>query len=156
MAGVVDEAFEEDATILEEVLGQPRHRREGRDQRRFISAAREADAATAGGRFQHHRIAEPGRRHRRLFDRGQQRRARRDRHAGGFGECARLVLQAKAVHLRRRRAAERQPGGLDQRRELGVLGEEAVAWDDRLGALRQRGFDDPVATEIGLDRGVAG
>ncbi len=49
-----------------------------------------------------------------------------------------------------------EPGVDDGASELGVLGEEAVAGMDRVGASLQRRRDDEVDAQVGLRRGGAG
>ena len=64
-------------------------------------------------------------------------------------------LRAHQLDRLARRADPDEPGVLDRPREAGVLGEEAVAGMDRLGARALRGLDDALADEVAL-RGRAG
>ena len=57
-----------------------------------------------------------------------------DRHAGLARDPLRRELVAAEPQRLRRRADPGEPGGLDRLREVGVLGEEAVAGMDRVGA----------------------
>ena len=79
-------------------------------------------------------------------------RPRDDRHAGGPHPLARLGLRAHRLDRLGRRADPGEPGGLDRPREAGVLGEEAVAGMNRLGAGALRRLDQPLLAQVALGR----
>ena len=60
--------------------------------------------------------------------------------------CGSLVAQR--AHRRWWRTDPDQTGGYHGRREVGVLGQEAVAGVDRVGAGGQRGREDRVTIEV--------
>ena len=76
-----------------------------------------------------------------------------DRHAGRRRDRLGLGLAAHAPHGLRRRADELDAGLAGGSREVGVLGQEAVARVDRLGLGLARRRDDPVAAQIAFGRG---
>ena len=82
-------------------------------------------------------------------------RARDDRDAGRLHRGARLRLRPHQLDRRAGRADPRDPRLLDRSSELGVLGEEAVAGMDRVGAGLSRRVQDPLADEVAL-RGRTG
>ena len=71
-------------------------------------------------------------------------------------EAARLELRAYGGDHLRGRADEGEPGAGAGAGEAGVLGEEAVAGMDRVGAGAPRRVDDGVAAQVGLRRGGSG
>ena len=79
-----------------------------------------------------------------------------DRHAGGGHQPLGLDLRAHRRDRRRRRADPRQPGVDDGAGEGGVLGQEAVAGMDGVGAGAARRVDDQVAAQVGVGGRVAG
>ena len=76
-----------------------------------------------------------------------------ERHAEPLGDAARGHLVAHGAHGGRRRADEDEPGRGARLGEGRVLGEEAVAGMDGLGAGGPRGGDDLVLVEIALGSG---
>ena len=129
-----DAAFHEQPRVAELRLGQALHRREPIHQLRLVLAARHADAAAAGGALEHHRIAELPRPAAGLVGVRQHVAAGQQRHAGGFRQPPRFVLQAEAADVRRPRADERHAALLKGLGEVRVLAQEAVAGMDRIGA----------------------
>ena len=114
----------------------------------------EAAAATAERRLDRDRVAVllPERAH--LFDVGDRvERPRNERRLRGFGHAARADLVAHLVHRVRGWADENEAGLLDRAHEVGVLGEEAVAGVDGLGAGLLPDGDDLVDVEVALRRG---
>ena len=82
-------------------------------------------------------------------------RARDDRDACRLHRLARPRLRAHQLDRRRRRADPDEAGLLDGARERGVLGEEAVAGMDRLGARAGRRLEQLLDDQVGLRGGVA-
>ncbi len=155
MARVFNVALEEHAAVTEKILALPLHGLERGHQRRLVVAARQADAATAGGGLEHQRVPQTrGVRHG-LIEVGQQPGAGRERHPGGLGQRPRFVLQAEAANLLRRGADEHQPGLGAVVGKRGVLRQEAVAGNDRLGAGGARRVNHLVAAQITLRRRLA-
>jgi hypothetical protein len=114
-----------------------------------------AATATAGHRLDHHGVAYtlglPGERLRPLLVTGI---TRHDRNSRLGGNRLGLGLAAHAAHGLRRGADELQAGLAHGLREVGVLGEEAVARMDRLGLGLERRGDDLVAAQVALGRGA--
>ncbi|MCY1344045.1 hypothetical protein D9M69_300730 [compost metagenome] len=127
VAGALDVLLDEHAGVAEVVLPEALDRLEGIRQFLGRAAYAHADAATAGGAFQHHRVADlvTG------FQCGgevfQQFGAFQHRHAMLFRECPGGVLEAEYAQLLRGRADEGDASGLAGFGEGGVFGEEAVA-----------------------------
>ena len=108
-------------------------------------------AAAARHGLDEHRIADPVRLG------GQMRRVLVLAVIAGDDRDARLlhqrlggVLEAHGADRLGRGADEDQPRRLDRIHELGVLGQEAVARVDRLGAGRQRRLDDRIAAQVAV------
>ncbi len=111
-------------------------------------------AAAAGRRLEHHRVADPLGEPRRLVEAGQRLVAAGDhRHPSGAHPPAALDLRPHGRHRRRRRADEHQAGIGAHRGELGVLGQEAVAGVDGVGADLARQLDDRLGAQVALGRG---
>ena len=112
-----------------------------------------ADAAAAGGRLDHHRVADPFRLGERGRFVGERGRPRDHRDARGDHPAAGLDLVAHRPHARRRGSDEGQPvfgAGLRERR---VFGEKAITRMDRVGAVLAGRAHDLLHVEIGLSRG---
>ncbi len=120
---------------------------------KLVLGARDANAATAatGRRLDHDGKAG-------LLDEGvgffgrfePALTAGHGRHSGSFGRIAGGDLVAHEPDELGRRPDEHETGRLDGCGELGVLGEEAIARMNRIGAGRLGGGDDGVLVEIGL------
>ncbi|MNQ47166.1 hypothetical protein D3C85_610020 [compost metagenome] len=149
VAGALDVLLDEHARIAEVVLPQALDRLEGLGQFRRRAAYAHADAAAAGGALQHHRVADllAGRQCR--IEVFQQLGAFQHRHAMLLGQRACGVLEAEHAQLLRGRADEGDAGGLAGLGERRVLGEEAVAGVDGLGAALSGDFEDLVHYQIG-------
>ena len=80
---------------------------------------------------------------------------RNHRHAGVDRRPAGGRLAAHQRDRVRRRTDERQAGVTAGGRELGVLGQKAVAGMDRVGAARPRRVDDPIDAEVAVRGGIA-
>ena len=78
--------------------------------------------------------------------------ARHDLDARVPGRAPGVDLRAEAVDHVGRRADECQPRAGARRRQRGVLGEEAVAGVDRVGAARAGGVDDAPDGQVALGR----
>jgi hypothetical protein len=152
VAGRVDELLEVAARLLEVALGQARDGRERLAQLAAVGAAPHPDAAAARRALQHHRVADPLRRAAGLRDVLQQLRARQQRQLRLGRERARRVLEAERPDVIRRRSDERDARALAARRELGVLGQEAVAGVDRLGAGAVGRLQDPIGVQVAVRR----
>ena len=72
--------------------------------------------------------------------------------AGGLGQRTRALLVAHGGDAVRPRADPDEAGVLHGLREGGVLGEEAIARMDAVGAAPARSRDDPVGDEVALLR----
>ena len=111
-----------------------------------------ADAATAGGRLDHHRVADPFR----LGDRGrfvgERGRPRYHGDARGDHPATGLDLVAHRPHARRRGSDEGQPAFGAGLRERRVFGEKAITRMDRIGAVLARRAHDLLHVEIGVSR----
>ena len=107
-----------------------------------------AAAAAAGRRLDQHRQVGLG--HRRRVELGQHG------HAGGGHQLLGLDLGAHRRDRGRRRADPDQPGVEHGLREVGVLGQEAVAGVDGVGAGGARGVDQQVGAQVGVGRRGAG
>ncbi|AIL00295.1 hypothetical protein P797_35190 [Pseudomonas aeruginosa VRFPA04] len=110
-----------------------------------------AAAAAAGAGLDHQRVAD-------AFGLAPQGRvvlfgafvAGDARHPGGEHGDLRQALAAHQVDGFRIRADEDDPGGFAGTGEFGVLGEEAVAGVDRLGAAATGGVKDRLEVQVGL------
>ena len=110
-------------------------------------------AASARARLDHHRVADIPR----DLDRALRRLDRivpagDGAHTRLGGERFRGDLVAHRSDRSMLRPDEDDPGLLDAPRELGVLGQEAVARMHSLGARGAAGFDDAILHQIGLAR----
>ena len=138
VAGAVDVALDVDAAVAEE---RPAALRPGLavgvgERRAGSRTTPHAPAAAAGHRLDDHRVADPSasrcgvrRRRQRLEAAGQQRQARPRPSARAAG-----ALSPSAAITVGRRADERDAVRLADLGEVGVLGQEAVAGVDRVGA----------------------
>ncbi len=106
MPGFCHEALQIDARIAEAGARRALHGLEGRLQRACILAKLHADAAAAGGGFQHHRIADALRLRQRFLDGVEQATAGQQRHAAFARQFARRVLQSECCDILRRGADE--------------------------------------------------
>ena len=77
------------------------------------------------------------------------------RHAGLAHQPLGLDLGAHRLDRLGRRADPGEPGRLDGAGEVGVLGQEAVAGVDRVGASAPGGVEDQVDAQVGVRRGAA-
>ncbi len=151
----IDEAFDKGAGVAEELLSQPFDAVVRLAQRRLVVTARQADAAAAGGAFQHHRVADARGGGNRLLHVLQQAGARRHRHPGQRRQLARPVLETELAHLRRRRADKGDTRRLAGVGKLGALGQKAVAGVDRLRAGGCRRRKDLVDAQVAVGGLVA-
>ena len=83
------------------------------------------------------------------------RGTRHQRRVGLGGDVARGDLVAEVADGLRARPDPDQPGVEDGLREVGVLGQEAVARVDGVGARLGGGVQDLIEDEVGLGRGLA-
>ena len=137
--GPHDRLLEVDRVVAERRLGLALRARERRLQ--LVLAVDEAHAAPAAARrrLQHHRVADARRRRLRRGRRGEPAAALAvvagdDRHARGLHQRARRRLAAHRADRRGRRPDERRARGRARLGEVGVLGQEAVAGVDGVGA----------------------
>ena len=137
VARVGQVALEVDGRVAEELLALAGGALERVLQLVLAERDAEALAAAAAGRLDRDRIADRVRRSasRRVLDRSDRLgRAGHDRHAGRRHHLAGAGLGAHRLDRRGGRADERDPALLERGGERRVLGEEAVAGMDRLGA----------------------
>ncbi len=127
MAGALDVFLDEYARIAEVVLPQALDRVEGLGEFRRRAAHAHADTATAGGAFQHHRVADLLGCAEGIGKAVEQVSALQHRYAALFGQGAGGVLEAKHPQLFWRRADKGDAGGFTGFGKGGVLGEKAVA-----------------------------
>ena len=149
----LEELLDEDRVVAEAGPRFGAGRVEG--PRQLLRSADEAHplAAAAGRGLDDHRVADRRRDRRRLLRVAAEGvGAGEHRHAGGAQRGARGHFVAEQAHRRGGRADEDEPAPPAFRRELGVLGEEAVAGVDRLRAGRARGLEDPLRVEVRLAR----
>ncbi|MNN18246.1 hypothetical protein D3C81_1314520 [compost metagenome] len=149
MAGALDVLLDEHAGIAEVVLPQALDRLEGLGQFRRAAAHAHADAAAAGGAFQHHRVADFLARFQRGVEIFQQFGAFQHRHAVLLGQRAGGVLETEHPQLLRGGADEGDAGGLAGLGEGCVLGEKAIAGVDGLGAALFGDSEDLVHHQVG-------
>ncbi len=152
VTGTLDVFFDEHAAVAEVVLPQAFDGVEGVAQLLGRTADAHADAATTGGAFQHHRVAD-------LFASGQRRRhvlqqlaAFEHRYAVLAGQRAGGVLEAEHAQLLGRRSDEGDARRCAGFGKGGVLGEKAVAGVDRRGAAGPGDGENPVDHQVGLRR----
>jgi hypothetical protein len=138
-----------------------RFRSRGANRTRQIGGARHrphALAAAAGDRFDQQGIAE-ALRHRgddgiRFARRNRLLGTRHDRNTRGDRGAARLRLAAHQRDGFGGRTNERQAGGPARRRELRILGEEAVTRVDGIGPGSPRRVNQSIDVEVALGRGI--
>ncbi|MNI33271.1 hypothetical protein D3C81_1069220 [compost metagenome] len=150
MTGLIDKALDKGPRIAEELLTQPFHAVVGFTQGGFVIAARQADTATPGGAFQHHRIANLSGGVDRLLNAVQQASARRHRHLRQRRQLTRPVFQAELANLCRRRADKSDARRFAGVGKLSALGKEPVAGVDRLRAGFCRRRQDLVDTQVAV------
>ena len=153
VARVLEVALEVDAVVGEELLALAGGALEGLLE--VVGRHRDAEAlaAAAARRLAGDRVADLlGLLARRLDVRGRLGRAGHDRHAGLGHDLARPRLRAHRLDRLRRRADEDDAGLGAGAGEVGVLGEEAVAGMDRLGAGLLGGLDDLLDVQVALGR----
>ncbi len=154
MARLLDILLDEHAVVGEGGLGLVGRRAEALVRLGVVVGDAHALAAAAGRGLDHHRIADlVGDLHRLV---GILQRVQPTRHGADAGLLRQLLgfdLVAHGMDGMRLRADE-DDAGLGQRLlELLLLGEEAVAGMDRLGAGLPAGFHDLVDQQVGLRRG---
>ncbi len=99
VAGALHVFLQEHVPVAEVRLGQMARALEGAGELLLVVADLDADAAAARGRLEHHGVADFRGGRRRLLDRGDEPRARRERHARLARDAARHVLQPELLHL---------------------------------------------------------
>ena len=142
-----------EVAAAERRLGAPgRGRERGRHVLRPVHP-RHADPAAAGRSFQDHRVADIARGDLRLACVHHGLRAPGDHgHARRGHEPARLDLVAHRLDRLRRRPDEHEAGPPARLGEAPVLGEEAIARMDRVGARLARRIEDALDVEVALAR----
>ena len=153
VARVLEVALDVDAVVGEELLAFAAGALEGLLE--VVGRHRDAEAlaAAAARRLAGDRVAGfLGLLAGRLDVLGGLGRAGDDRHPGLGHDLARPGLRAHRFDRLRRRADEDDAGLGAGAGEVGVLGEEAVAGMDRLGAGLLRGLDDLGDVEVALGR----
>ena len=135
MAGARDIFFEKDAAIAKVAFREMADIVIGRAKFLLVLADADADAAAARRALQHDGIADAVRRLHGLARPREKPRARQQRHARGFRERARRMLEAEAADLGGRRADEDDAGLLAGRCEVRVLRQESIS---RMHGFRAR------------------
>ena len=139
VTGTLDVFLDKHAAVAEVVLAEALDRVEGIAQFSRAVAHAHADAATAGGAFQHHRVADLLASDQRGVEVFQQLGAFQHRHAVLLGQGAGGVLEAEHAKLFWRWADKGNVGGFTGFGKGGVFGEEAVA---RVDGFRAGLFGD--------------
>ena len=151
-----DRLLEQQAPVAERLDRFGRRRTDGRGQVRRRRHETHAAATATGRGLDHDRKADAGRF---TLERGGVLRlavvAGHDRYSGRGHALARTRLVAHRRDRVRRRTDEHQPGTGHGAREVRVLGQEAVAGMDRVGARRTRCREDPVDAQVTLGRRFA-
>ena len=135
MAGVADELLEEHRGVAERLAALLHRLGDGGRELAGVVAGQHPDAATTGDALHQQREPDPVGRRDRGVDVDERVGPAGERHARISGRRAGFVLGAEMTDLLRRGADEHQAGVLDRRRRVGVLGEEAVARVDCVGAV---------------------
>ncbi|MPM26853.1 hypothetical protein SDC9_73358 [bioreactor metagenome] len=149
MAGAGDELLEEDDTGAEGALGLVAGALVGVGQVTGRPDLADAAAATTGGRLEHQRVADPVRRSQGLLEGVHTAPGpRRDRDADLLGEELAADLVAELAHRVTARADEGDAEALDEIGEGGVLGDEAPADPDRVGAGRGQRPGQQLVVEV--------
>ncbi len=154
VAGALNVFFQEHAVVGEVVGAQPAHAVPGFFQAGVVVADLHADAAAAGGAFEHHRVADLRggfERRRRVI---QQAGAGQQRHVVVLGQGAGGVFQAEVAHLLRGGPDESDAVAFAPLDEFGVFTEKAVAGVHRVDAVLGHQREQLVLVQVGL-RGVA-
>ena len=152
VARVRQVALDVDGRIREELLALARGALERLLELVLRLGDAEALAAASARRLDGDRVADRVRDHlARVLDRlDRVGRARHDRHARLLHDLAGAGLRAHRVDRARGRADEDDPGLVAGAREGGVLGEEAVAGVDGLGARLLGDLDDLLDHQVAL------
>ena len=146
---VADHRLHEHGAVAERVRGLAARRGQRVLEPVHVVDAADAATAAAGGGLDHQREADALGVLARFLDRLDRPVApRRDRHAGLLGHQLGLDLVAQRAHHVARRADEDQAHLLDHVRERGVLGHEAPAGPDRVGAGRDQGLLEALVVEV--------
>ena len=139
--------LDEHGAVAEGGLGlRARHRELALEVLGLLDDAHATPATTGGGLDQEREVAR----------RGGGRVDLEDRHVSSGHELLGADLAAHRLDRLRRRTDPRQARLTDGARELGVLGQEAVARVDRVGPGRLGGGEHEVTTQVGLGCRVAG
>ncbi len=153
VARLLDELLDEHAVVGEARLGLAARRAEALARLAVVAGDAHALAAAAGRGLDHHRIADLARDLDRLL------RVLDQVHVAGYGVDLGLGRQAFGLDLVAhggdrpgRRSDEGDAGGLQGLDEAGVLGQEAEARMDGLGAGVLAGLDDLLDHQVALGR----
>ncbi|MNM96992.1 hypothetical protein D3C81_1094870 [compost metagenome] len=152
VTGTLDVLLDEHPGVAEIVLAQALDRFEGFAQLGRAAAHAHADAATASGALEHHRVADLFTSQQRGIEAVEQFGAFEHRHAVLFGQGACGVLEAEHPQLFGRRADEGDVGGLAGFGERGVFRKKAVAGMDRGGAGGLGDGEDLVHRQVSSSR----
>jgi len=156
MPGPAHEFFQIDLVIAEGRLGLGPRRRHRVQQPLLALHRPHAAPAAAPARLQHHRVADlGGEAGHGLIVMRQRAGGGHHRHADRGGQLARRHLIAEPAHRLRGRADEDDARRRAGRREIRVLGEEAIAGMDGLGPGLAGDAHHLLDGEIGLDRPLA-
>ena len=146
VARLIDETLEEHPGIAEKLLAHALDAVVGACQCGGVAATGQADAATACGGLEHHRVADAVGGAQRFFQALQQAGARRHRHLGLGGQFTCSVFEAELANLLASRADEGDAGCFTGIGELGAFREKAITGVDRLGAGFLRSGENLVDT----------
>lgn len=148
----LDVLLDEHPGIAEIVLAEAFHRFKGFAQLGRTAAHTHADATTASGAFEHHRVTDLFTGDQRRVEAVEQLGAFEHRHAVLFGQCTRGVFEAEHAQLFWRRTDEGDVGGFAGFGERGVFRKETVAGMDRRGAGGLGDGEDFVDRQVGAGR----
>ncbi len=150
VARALDELLAEDVRVLEARLRLAACAREGLGHLGLGAHDAHPAPAAAAARLEDDRVADALRLTRCVRRVLEHAGARQQRQAEPLGVAARGDLVAPRAHRLGRRSDERDPALGADARELGVLGEKAVAGMDRVGGRDLRRADDGRHVEVAL------
>ena len=146
--GALNVLLDEHASVAEVVLAKALHGLEGFAQLGRAAAHAHADTATAGGAFEHDRVADLLASDQCRVEAVEQLGAFEHRHAVLFGQGAGGVFEAKHAQLLWRRADKRNAGAFAGFGERGVFRQKTVAGMNRRGASGLGDGEDFVDRQI--------
>ena len=148
--GTLDVLLDVETALLEIATAEPIHLGKRGFEFGRVPAQLHADATTAGGALQHHRVADRLSGAQRRRDVRQQAGARQEPHTLLLRDLAGRVLQAEAAHLLRLGTNEDDAGGRTGFGKTGVFAQKAIARMDRLRSRLLRHFENLLPHQIAL------